>query len=65
MTEFLTLKLNFDAAQKYEKELLVYATDFKGNKSNVSRYEVYADLTKGKGKNIRFVSDLSQIHTKA
>lgn len=53
----------FDAAQKYEKELLVYATDFKGNKSNVSRYEVYADLTKAKAK-YTVVSDLSQIHTK-
>lgn len=53
----------FDAAQKYEKELLVYATDFKGNKSNVSRYEVYADLTKAKAK-YTVVSDLSQIRTK-
>lgn len=41
----------------------MYATDFKGNKSNVSRYEVYADLTKAKAK-YTVVSDLSQIHTK-
>ena len=52
----------FDAAQKYEKELLVYATDFKGNKSNVSRYEVYADLTKAKAK-YTVVSDLSHIQS--
>lgn len=50
------------SAQKFEKDLLVYAADKKGNASDISRYSAVADLTKAKAK-YEVKSDLSQLNS--
>ncbi len=50
------------SAQKFEKDLLVYATDKDNNKSKISRYSAVADLTKAKAK-YEVKSDLSQLNS--
>ncbi len=50
------------AAQKFEKDLLVYATDIDNNESKISRYSAVADLTKAKAK-YEVKSDLSQLNS--
>lgn len=50
------------SAQKFEKDLLVYATDKDNNKSEISRYSAVADLTKAKAK-YEVKSDLSQLNS--
>ena len=50
------------ATQKFEKDLLVYATDKDNNKSKISRYSAVADLTKAKAK-YEVKSDLSQLNS--
>ncbi len=50
------------SAQKFEKDLLVYATDIDNNESEISRYSAVADLTKAKAK-YEVKSDLSQLNS--
>lgn len=50
------------SAQKFEKDLLVYATDIDNNESKISRFGAVADLTKAKAK-YEVKSDLSQLNS--
>ena len=52
----------FSSSEKFEKDLLVYATDKNGNESDISRYSAVADLTKAKAK-YEIKSDLSQLNS--
>ena len=52
----------FNSSEKFEKDLLVYAADKKGNASGISRYSAVADLTKAKAK-YEVKSDLSQLNS--